>query len=339
MAERDPWTIDEADFPKDGSPSEKLQFLLNYAILAPSSHNTQPWLFKVKGSAVELYADRTRALPVADPEDRELIISCGAALYNLRVAISHFGYAYTEELLPDPANPDILATVELGGRSEVFKEDAEIFIAIRNRLTNRAAFEQRPLPAGFISEIQKAASLEGAWLAEVKDMEARIGVADLIAEGDRIQARSSLFRRELASWVHSNRTRSHDGMPGYAFGISDTASYAGPMLIRTFDWGQGQAARDRQLAEGSPLLTVLCSETDEPASWISAGQALERIVLLACAGGIWVSYLNQPIEVSSLRSRLRGILNVQGFPQLILRMGYGPAARHTPRRPLNEVLL
>ena len=96
----DAWNISEQDFPSTGSKYDKLKFFLNYAILAPSSHNTQPWLFKIADNSVELYADRTRALPVVDPEDRELTISCGAALYHLLLTIRHFGYEYKLEVLP-----------------------------------------------------------------------------------------------------------------------------------------------------------------------------------------------------------------------------------------------
>jgi hypothetical protein len=96
------WNVSERQFPKDGTKSEQLKFLLNYAILAPSSHNTQPWLFKIVGDdIIELYADRTRGLPLVDPMDRALTISCGAALSHLLIAIRHFGYAYELELFPD----------------------------------------------------------------------------------------------------------------------------------------------------------------------------------------------------------------------------------------------
>src|SRR3712207_9303545 len=97
----DPWKVSEGEFPKSGDAEEKLHFLLNYAVLAPSGHNTQPWLFRVRANEVELYADRTRGLPVVDPEDRALIISCGAALFYLRVAIRHFGHADEVESFPD----------------------------------------------------------------------------------------------------------------------------------------------------------------------------------------------------------------------------------------------
>src|SRR5690606_33728187 len=109
-----PWHVSEAGFPRQGSSLEQLRYLLNYAVVAPSGHNTQPWLFRSIGDGVELFADRTRALPIVDPEDRELTISCGAALCQLRLAIAHFGFADVVELFPDAAQDCLLARVALG---------------------------------------------------------------------------------------------------------------------------------------------------------------------------------------------------------------------------------
>jgi hypothetical protein len=103
------WGIEAASFPRHGTLREKLSFLVGYAILAPSGHNAQPWLFSIADDTIELYADRARALPVFDPEDRELTISCGAALLNLRLALRRFGYQDLLETLPDPAVDDLLA--------------------------------------------------------------------------------------------------------------------------------------------------------------------------------------------------------------------------------------
>jgi hypothetical protein len=106
---KETWQISEADFFSAANPSEKLHFLLRYAVLAPSGHNTQPWLFKISGDQVELYADRSQALPVVDPEDRELTISCGAALSHLCIALHHFDYAGMVETFPKTDNLDFLA--------------------------------------------------------------------------------------------------------------------------------------------------------------------------------------------------------------------------------------
>src|SRR5215208_288452 len=114
----DSWNVSEEEFPLQGGPEEKLRFLLNYAVLAASGHNTQPWLFRISGDKVELYADRTRGLAVVDPEDRALTISCGAALFHLQVAVRHVGYTGEVETVPDLDEMDLLARVRLGAEQE-----------------------------------------------------------------------------------------------------------------------------------------------------------------------------------------------------------------------------
>ncbi len=334
----DPWDVQAADFPKDGSSGDKLTFLLNYAVLAPSGHNTQPWLFRCKKDFVEVYADRTAALPVVDPMDRELIISCGAALFNLRVAIRAFGYMDLVDVLPDPNKPDLLARVRLGHAHTPTADEQALFNAIPRRRTNRSPYENRPLPDTLLEELKMAAQQEGAWLYVADHEGVRGLMADLIAEGDRIQWANAEYRRELASWTHPNRSLRRDGIPGYAQGVSDLASYAGPLVLRTFDLGNGQAAQNRDLVNGSPSLVVLGTQRDGVEEWLACGQALQRVLLKARAAGVWSSYLNQPCQVPELRLRLSHILDQVGFPQIVLRLGYGPEVRPTPRRPLDDVM-
>ena len=334
-----PWEISERPYPKKGKPSDKLRYLLNYAILAPSGHNSQPWLFKIFGDEVELYADRRRALPVCDPEDRELVMACGAALLNLRLALRHFGYEGKAKTFPKKDEPDLLARVGFGEKRKPNAEDDLLFRAITQRRTNRMPFEPRNIPEKVLAELQAAASKEDSWLHLVHGESDRNKVADLVAEGDRIQMANPSFRRELAAWMHRNRTVSHDGMPGFALGLGGLTSNLAPIIVRTFDFGEGQAAKDQQLATGSPVLGVLGTDANTPESWLSGGQALERVLLRARAEGVWASFLNQPIEVPELLSKLRDALGVKGFPQLLLRLGYGPKVKPTPRRTPGEVLM
>ena len=326
-------------FPADGTSAEKFGALLHYAIQAPSSHNSQPWLFSIDATCLELYADRSRALAVVDPDDRELVMSCGAALFCLRAAARRFGLTPVAIVCPEPDNPDLLARVTLGERTAPLPEDEELFHAIPARRTNRQRFADRDVPADILERLRLDAASEGAWLEIVTADRLRHLLADLIARGDEIQAADKRFRRELAAWIHPNRSRSRDGMPGYAFGFGDLLSHAGPALIRTFDWGSRQAARDRQIALGSPVLAVLGTADDRPSAWVVAGQTLARVSLRAAAAGVSVSFLNQPIEVRELRPQVVDILGRKGYPQLVLRMGYGPVVNPTPRRPVREVLL
>ena len=335
----DVWALSALDLPDYATPAQKLRFLLRYAILAPSTHNTQPWLFHIRGDELELYADRPRALHTMDPDDRELIMSCGAALFHLRVAMRRFAYQGEIKAFPDRMDPDLLARVQLGGRRDASVEERLLFEAIRKRRTNRQPFKDDPVPDSLLKVLQEAAQIEGAFLRIIAREEERFNVADLVAEGDRIQWANKRFRLELAAWMHPNRNEHHDGIPGYAQGMNDLLSCAGPIAIRTFDMGEGQAAKDRDVALYSPVLALLCTETDTPEAWLAAGQALDRMLLRARVEDVWASFLNQPIEVPQLRKKLREVIDRPCFPQLLVRLGFSSDVKPTPRRHVEEVLI
>lgn len=326
----DPRIVREDFFPSGGPPEAQLRFALNYAVLATSLYNTQPWLFRIEGDMVDLYADRTRGLPVLDPDDRGLTLACGAAIYHLRTTLKHFCFMPLVELLPDEQNRDLLARVHRGDRTRPWHEIDHLFKAIPERRLNRQPFEDREVPDGVLERLREAAAEEGAWLHLAVDEGERNALAQLIAEGDRLQWASNRFRRELASWIHPARLR--DGLAEYALGM-------GALVIRTFDLGEGQAAHDRDLAGGSPVLAVLGTRGDTAYDWLIAGQAAGRVLLEAQAAGISASYLNQPIEVEELRPRLMETLGRKGHPQLLLRLGYGPPIAPAPRRLLGEVII
>jgi iron-sulfur cluster repair protein YtfE (RIC family) len=330
--------LDARDFPARGLPAEKLAYLTRYAVQAPSSHNSQPWRFRLAGDAIELLADRSRALPVVDPDDRELVMSCGAALLTLRVAIRHHGFEDELELLPDAHEPDLLARIRLGPQRPPSRAEKLLFWAIGARHTNRNAFEKRPVPDALLAELTQAAESEGAQLRVLEHDERRNQLADLVAEGDKRQFADSRFRRELSSWIHAGRGRTRDGMPAHALEIPGRFTPFAPLLVRTFDVGKGTAAHDRKIAEHSPVLAVLGTPDDTPRDWLVAGQALARVLLRAAQDEVSASFLNQPIEVAELRAPVSRLAQV-GVPQLVLRLGYGPNVKPTPRRRLSDVVV
>jgi nitroreductase len=333
------WLVDEAEFPAAGSETDLLRFVLRYAVLAPSSHNSQPWLFYVEGNAVEIYADHARRLPVVDPDDRELVMSCGAALYNLRLALRHFGAGCEVAVLPMGIDSSLLARVELTKANATSDPQLEEqFAAIRNRHTCRQAFDVAPIDAAVTQKLHQAALAEGARLVDVPDGK-RGSVTSLVTEADFVQMSHLPFRRELAHWMRVSHPARDDGMPGYALGLSELQSAVGPLIVRTFDVGMSQAAKDNELSRGSALLALIVTESDDVTDWIAAGQAMQRVLLTATAAGLRASFLNQPIEISSMRLQLARALAPDGDPQLLLRFGYGPNAAPTPRRPLADVLV
>jgi len=334
------WNIDSSAFPASGSAIDKARFAVRYAILAPSSHNTQPWRFIINGDELLLCADRTRSLPNIDPFDRELIISCGAALLNLRVAFAHFGVPVEIRTFPQSSDPDIVARIAFPDSGPKLNDLAKLFDAITKRATNRGPFIDEDVPKSIIELLKSAAMLEGVDIEFARTAKEREHIAALIAEADRRQFDDPRFRRELASWIHPSR--SNDGMPAASQGLGTLTDAATPivaMAIRTFDLGNGVAAAHKQLANGSPLLVVLSTPMDNNELWLAVGLGLQRMLLVAAKEGYYTSYLNQPIEVPDLRVRLANELSIVGYPQLVLRVGRGFPVSHSPRRPMSDVLI
>jgi hypothetical protein len=312
---------------------------LEYAVLAPSSHNTQPWLFRINDDTLELFADKTRILKTIDPRGRELIMSCGAALYTLRLTLRSFGYRETTELLPNPNSENFLARVTLIGTQQPNQDDKRLFLEIPNRHTQRGRFTEKALDTAIVNELELAAKLEGADLYITRNENTRGLIADLIARGDKLQWSDPAFRDEIATWTHSSRSENQDGIPGYALHINDAASYLTPFIIRRFDMGRGQAVKDQELAENSSALAVLHTPEDTPYFWLLAGQSLAHVLLRARFHNVQASFFNQPVEVDALRSQLQQTLGLSGMPQLLFRLGYGEEAKATPRRDIDDVVI
>jgi hypothetical protein len=326
------------EFPLTGSTGAKLRAVVKYAICAPSSHNSQPWRFRIREDALELLADRQRRLRVSDFNDRELLISCGAALHHLRVALRHFGCRDGVEVLPKEGDADLVARVRLAGPHDPTAEDHLLFAAIPKRRTCRAAFRAQLPGPRLLTHLQFASAHEGAGLHFILDDEVKTRVAELVMRADAEQMADKAFRTELAAWLRGNRTDSADGMPGYAFGMNDLTAAVAPLVVRTFDLGRGRAAKNGELASGSPALGVVSTLADGPRAWIGSGQALARVLLRATVDGVSASFLNQPIELPTRRLELGALLRLESYPQLLLRFGYGPVVKPTPRRAVEAVL-
>ena len=335
----DPRTIVEADFPATGTPVQHWCFLLNYALLAPSEYNTQPWKFRVHESGVDLCADYSRRLPIVDPEDRELLISCGAACLNLRLAARHFGYEVRLEYGALDNRPELLARLHFEAKEPATPEEDRLFAAIARRQSNRSYYQDQGVPEAVLDTLQALARQEGTWLQLVQEPRARKAVADLIVAGDRRQWADLRFRHELAEWVHPRAAGNGDGLPASVHAKGSFREISSSFVVRTFDLWRAEAAKDRQLVAGAPVLAVLGTFADTPTDWFMAGMAVERVLLEVCASGLQSSFVNQPIEVASLRSWLKQALECSDFPQLVLRIGYAAPAPFTPRRCVQEVLV
>ena len=305
--------------------------VLARASRAPSSHNTQPWLFRVGDDWIDLLADRTRALPANDPDDRELTISCGCALMTLRIALAAEHHGCDTELLPDPTDEDLLARVRLTDTPD--PDLARLTPYINQRQTHRVGFDKKPVAAEDVAELLDAATSEGAWFVPLPDDDTRSAAAKLVAQGDQTQWHDPSWRRELAQWMHPRRKGDGLTLPWLAIP-------AAQLVVRSFDMGGGLAAHDEILAEGSPVLAVIGTYGDTPRDWLLAGQALQHLLLRGVGLGLQASYLNQPIQVGELREGLRALTGQDGPPQILLRMGYtSDELAPSPRRDVRDMMV
>lgn len=308
--------------------SEVLTGLVEAATRAPSSHNTQPWRFRVGAGQIVLLRDTSRALPVGDPDGRELTISCGAALFNLAVAARRAGFDPATEYVPDGETAASLATVTL---APGVVADADLYEATNARHTTRGPLLASSVSDDLLDKLTSIASGHDAWLLALEPAQ-RGAVADLIAEGDQIQFADRRWRAELASWMHP-RSRG-DGLA--------VSALAGPFIRASVTWlnvGARTAAKDHALALSAPVLAVLGTNGDRRVDRLHAGEALEHVLLHAAGHGVQAGFLNQPCQVDRLRSHLADLVHRDGSPQLVLRLGQPakplPAA---PRRPVHDVI-
>jgi hypothetical protein len=299
--------------------------------MAPSVFNTQPWQFSVNGPAVEVYADSDRALYWSvDPFGRQAVISCGAAMLNLRVAAAYLGRDVDVVVNPS-ASDGLLATVTLGPRGRGSPSDAELYTAIRRRHTHRGPFAPRRIPGSVLYELTECVHAEHANIVPVSRVHRR-WLFDLVALADVILSEAPGYELDLLKWTAGSTSRP-DGIPVGAFGTMSNND-APPM--RDFGAASGVAQRRERFAP-DPWIAVLGTDTDDTVAWLHAGQALQRLLLTAQLRGLAASFLNQPLDDPGIRRDMVSA-GLGGFPQMILRMGYASGDIATPRRPVNELI-
>jgi hypothetical protein len=318
-------------FTASGEAGPVLLDCLTAATAAPSIHNTQPWLFRVGDGVVDVLADHRRRLTVLDPDGREMYVSVGAAVFNLRVAVSAAGRPSTVALTPESG---VAARLTLGPVAAPSREARALAGAIPRRHTNRRPFADKPIPFGTMEELAGAATAEGATLLTVGP-ELRDGVLGLTRTADNRMRADPAYLAELATWTTPPGVGRRDGVPRHAFGPRATDSH---LPLRDMALGN-HAPTGTVDFEPDPTIVVLFSPDDTVADWLRAGAALQRLWLVATLRGLAVTPMTQLTEISKLRELLADSFT-RYVAQTVLRIGYplSPALA-TPRRPLADVLV
>ncbi|MFD8388709.1 Acg family FMN-binding oxidoreductase [Streptomyces sp. NPDC059680] len=309
------------------------------ATAAPSLHNAQPWRFRYRhdSGVLCLHADLERALPRTDPDNRGLYLGCGAALLNLRVAAAAAGRDPVVRLLPDPADPALLAELDLGGPARPDEALAALQPAIHRRHSSRHPYLEEEIPGALKDRLREAARAEGAELLFPGPWHVAL-VLELVGDAEGREAVDPGVRGETARWARTEPTggaEASDGIPAEAFGPRSRRTAA---PVRDFAAGRAVPGRGWAAFERNPQIALLGTAHDRPADWLCAGQALERVLLRATTDGLVASLTSQPLEWDELRWAVRDPGSAMAHVQMAIRLGYGPEGHPSPRRPVADVL-
>lgn len=334
------WQIDESNFPKQGNRQEQITFLLQYAVLAPSTFNAQPWGVRIINSIIEIVLDRDRMPQKSDHTGRFGFISMGCFIGGIEVAAKHFGWNAKVEYVPDApiqSSKQLVAKIHLEPIKESAKpDDIDLFPQLVQRATNRSHHQPKQLPKFLEADLQKQMlpavniHLYGSeWQSRFMDLSK---VADMAIWSDME------FRREHVEWVRSNFTKKIDGMPGFGVGIADVPSLlARPMILSPLFAGLQTKKNQQSLAHSNGF--AVTTSDDDTVSWLDVGRSFIKVCLLASKLNLSCAPMGQFIEHSETRTKLQSILNLPKPPQMFMRIGYPVnKVRHSPRRPVSDII-
>jgi hypothetical protein len=328
--------------PDDPGPdlARQAAYLIGMAARAPSVHNTQPWRFTVSERAIELYADARRQLG-EDQAGREMLISCGAALYGLQLGVRSLGYRPEVELFPEAASRQPLARVGLGRAVAMTPDERKLLQAVPHRHTHRGPFEPGPLPAGLLTCLRGDVEAEGATLTAIGPGSGYDKLTAILATWSR---RQDLYptsqtvirsRDETARWTRDAGSHARDGVPAHAF-PAVPGRETGRLPQRDFDLGRGWGL----LPSGgspAPATAILVTSGDHEDDWLRAGRALQRLLLRAASQWVFASLQTEPLQAPAARSLIRYSLALPGWPQMLLQLGMVRTTHPTARRPAADL--
>ena len=298
------WNVKENQFPENGSLKQKIKFLVRYGILAPSTHNSQPWKFKIEDNSLEIIPDLERSLGELDPDNRELFISLGAAAKNIEIAADYFGMIFKKEGLKFSFENGKKAA----GKNKLFK-------GITRRKTDRGEYKPNQIDKEILGKIEEVTVID-----QKKDKEK---LAEIIYESDIVWFKKKRLVEELEYWLLKG----------------GTANLLEEMKKMSLD-EVTKSENNRKLVEAAPLLIVIGSKEDNQKAWIETGEKLEEVVLKLAINQISHGYFNSVVELETQRKKLIKLLNLKSIPQLMLRAGIASqVSEQAPRRPIDEVII
>lgn len=330
--------------PESAGPFRRavIESVIAVANRAPSIHNTQPWRWQLHPDHLSLRAERGRQLRVADPDGHSLLVSCGAALVLTELGLRALGWQVQISRLPEAADPDLLAEFMVTGRHEASARDVELLDAAQRRQSDRRPFAKKEIAPELIETLRAAARGEGVHADFPTRAEQRVNLAVAVSSADRGEAQDSEYIAEMSRWTRDSDVHA-DGVPASAIPhVPEGHARHTDVPLRDFESGvPGRLLIERDVDE-RPLIAVLLAESDTAMEQLRAGEAMMRLMLEAELLGLASCPLSQAVDLVAFRSRIRTLMGWQGFPQMMLRLGYPaldqPRPAPTPRRQVADVL-
>lgn len=318
--------------------SDIVDNILPSVTLAPSAHNTQPWLFSVQDNRIDVYADQSRRLQVSDPTDRQLYVSLGCTITNARVAAAHQGHRLDVQYFPEGEGLEAVAARLTLIPDGSVSPASDLFQAISTRRSDRALYDSQPLTE---EEKSKIPALSRSGTAVVSEQQQLNALAAVIGQGSFETLSRKDFREELSHWVRSNWTRKPDGMPGYAMGIPAPITPLLPWAVKILPIHKQEQTNTAKQARSASLMVIITSPQDNPRHWMQSGELFEQIWLEAEAAGLAAAPLAAAVEAGEpFRRRTQSIIQSQYLPQAALRIGHSPRKnlKASPRRSVSDCL-
>jgi hypothetical protein len=322
---------------KPGDPAAVLRELVRYATLAPSSHNTQCWKFRIQERAIAIEPDLSRRCPSVDPDDHHLFVSLGCAAENLAQA------ALAKGLKAEA----VAATTTTGGITLTLDSApavaSPLFQAIVDRQCTRSDYDGKPVSSGELRLLEQAGSGKGVRIMLFTERPAMEKVLEYVVAGNGVQMRDPAFMKELKAWIRFSKDQAAaagDGLFSGSSGNPNLPPWLGSPLMSLFFTEKSETEKYARHIRSSAGIAVFVSEAADKTHWVEVGRCYERFALQATALGIRNAFLNQPVEVSTIRPQFAAWLGVGNWrPDLVVRFGRGPKMPPSLRRPVQAVLV
>lgn len=316
---------------------DRLEFLVLLATFAPSSHNTQPWLFEVSETAIKVKANFDRKLPYSDENNRQLFLSIGAAIENLVQASQSLGLQFTIQNNFDFDN-NLIFTINYQSL-EPSSIDQLAFDNLVNRKTNRLHFDTKEIDRSILDNLASKC-LDGITSTFIDDELKKTSMIKIVSQSVKEAFADKKFTSELSHWIRPSSVKYRDGMPGYTLGVPKLISYLLPFAVKYFNLQTFQSKMHEHWLAHAPVYGVISSDQDNPEAWVKAGISFERIALSAEGLGLRIGIMGAPIEIGDNYKHVQELLGISSRPQMFFRIGYGPDMPHfSPRIDLQQVII